>query len=170
MRRGRSRFAGSLCLLTFLSGQVQMLPLLLALAATSDISHSVCVGLDQGKFTLVLRHQAGQPRLADYKPQCDSANPAHRHGLIAQYICALSTSNDQAPDHVACFASSVAAAQPQGDSSSKIQNREFPVERNVCMAGSKHSVEGASSPEHRAHAPPVTWPTAVYLRSVSLLI
>jgi hypothetical protein len=165
-----SRLGAWVCLLAWLSGQVQLLPLLLALAAMSDSSHSVCVGLDQGKFTLVLRHEAGRPRLADYKPQCDPGNPAHRHGLVAKCVCALSSSEGRTPDHVACFTSSLAATRALSVETPKMKSGELPWQLHADAAPQTYRKNSAKLPRQEAHAPP-TGPSHVqFLQCVSLLI
>ena len=166
----RTKVGGWFCLLTLLGGQVQLLPLLLALAATFDSSHSVCVGLDRGQFTLVLRHQAGRPRLADYKPQCDPSNPAHRHGLIAKCVCALSSSEGRTPDHVACFTASLVATHALNVETSKTQSGELPWQLHVDAASQTHRADSATLPRQEAHAPPLSPSHVQFLQSVTLLI
>jgi len=169
-RKARSQLGGWFCLLTLLGGQVQILPLLLALAAVLDSSHSVCVGLDRGQFTLVLHHQAGLPRLADYKPQCDPSNPAHRHGLIAKCVCALSSSEGRTPDHVACFNASLAAKNALIVETPKAQTREFSRQLAVDAASQTHRADSAKPPRQEAHAPPFGPFPVQFLQSVTLLI
>jgi len=115
VRRAWPRFGAWLCLTALLSGQVQLFPALLALAAMSDPSHKVVVGLQQGEFTLVLRHETGRRGFAGYNPRRDGCNAAHRHGLLARCVCAFSSATDHTLDHIACFpASLVAEDSPAG--------------------------------------------------------
>jgi len=172
-RQAWSQLGGGVCLLALLLGHIHLFPGLLAAAATLDPSHSVCIGLDQGIFTLVLRHQSAQPRQADYKPQCDPANPAHRHGLIAKCVCALSNRDGHTPDHVASFSTSLVATRAPGS-----DGRETPATRFGGLAGPFQAdtvfppthPDCASPPHPAAQAPP-RCPLGVHLlRSVTLLI
>ena len=60
VREVQSRLGGLSCLLALLCGQVQLMPSLLALGAMLDASHRVRVTLDEGTFTLTLRHETAQ--------------------------------------------------------------------------------------------------------------
>jgi len=165
----QSRVGGLFCLLTLLCGQVQLMPSLLALGAMLDASHQVSVSLDEGKFTLALHHERAQPGRADYEPQRDPSHASHKHGLVAGCVCALSSSNDQTPDHVACFASGLASEQSLSAAAPKARSRDLFGHLDADVLSVAGNAVSPKLPQREAHAPPIS-SVLQSLRSVTLLI
>lgn len=169
VRQAQSLLGGTICLLALLCGQAQLLPSMLALGAVLEASHTVRVTLDEGTFTLALHHEAGQPGRTGYTPRRDPGSAAHKHGLMARCVCALSTSNDQPPDHVACFANGLAAEHLLRAVTSKARSHESSAQFIVDFVAPSNFAVAASLPHNEAHAPPFSF-ALQSLRSVSLLI
>lgn len=169
VRKVQSGVGGLFCLLALLCGQVHLMPSLLALVALLDASHQVSVTLDEGKFTVALHHERAQPGRADYAPQRDPCNASHKHGLVARCVCALSSSNDQIPDHVACFASGLASEKSLSVATPKAQSRELFGHLDADVFSVAGNAVSPKLPQREAHAPPIS-SVLQSLRSVTLLI
>jgi hypothetical protein len=132
------QIAALACALTYLFGGMELLPQLLALAASIEGSHTVRLTRSGEQVLIVLSHESGGPGLGPF------AGVPHRHGAASRIFCVLAERTTARPDHVAAFAASALCENRGGATKVNIKS---PGARSLLLAPPNQS-RGNQYPTH----------------------